>query len=122
MSANTAYHGNLEFLKYLHENGCPWDKSTCEFAAKSGHLDCLKYAHENGCPWDHETCKCINIYGNIVNSTGINIMIMKSRKNTLLPKHLELLKNKMAKIKNFKMCLDYIHKNGCPCDCLNNKS
>ena len=25
-------------------------------AAKGGHLDCLKYAHENGCPWDASTC------------------------------------------------------------------
>jgi len=37
-------------LKYLHENGCPWDKRTCSYAAENCHLDCLRYAHENGCP------------------------------------------------------------------------
>ena len=37
-------------LQYLHENGCPWDETTCSEAASGGHLECLKYAHENGCP------------------------------------------------------------------------
>ena len=43
-------------LKYLHENGCPWNEWTCHEAAREGHLDVLKYAHENGCPWEEETC------------------------------------------------------------------
>ena len=43
-------------LKYLHENGCPWNETTCERAAANGHLDVLKYLHENGCPWDERTC------------------------------------------------------------------
>ena len=51
-----AENGNMEFLKFLHENGCPWDIRTCSWAAFNGHLECLKYAHENGCPWDRETC------------------------------------------------------------------
>jgi len=42
-------------LKYLHENGCPWDEGTCEAAARNGHLDVLMYLHENGCPWDGRT-------------------------------------------------------------------
>ena len=42
-------------LKYLHENGCPWDEETCAAAADNGHLDVLKYLHENGCPWDGRT-------------------------------------------------------------------
>ena len=50
-----AYNGHLECLRYLHENGCPWDGWTCIFAAKYGHLYCLQYAHENGCPWDSST-------------------------------------------------------------------
>ena len=48
--ARMALNGNLELLKCLHENGCPWDWRTCFGAAKNGHLECLKYAHENGCP------------------------------------------------------------------------
>ena len=42
-------------LKYLFENGCPWDDEICSSAAETGHLDVLKYAHENGYPLD-ETC------------------------------------------------------------------
>ena len=47
--AAAAEGGQLECLKYLHENGCAWDESTCEAAAEGGHLECLKYLHENGC-------------------------------------------------------------------------
>lgn len=38
--------GNLELLKYYHENGCELYKDTCSEAAKNGHLECLKYAHD----------------------------------------------------------------------------
>ena len=41
--------GNLYALKYLHENGCPWNECTC----MTKYLECLKYAHENGCPWGY---------------------------------------------------------------------
>jgi hypothetical protein len=46
----------LPVLKYLHENGCPWDWDTCCYAARNGHLPALQYLHENGCPWDISTC------------------------------------------------------------------
>ena len=46
----------MDVLKYAHENGCPWDKITCQGAALGGHLHVLKYAHEKGCPWDEVTC------------------------------------------------------------------
>jgi len=39
-------------LKYLHENGCPWNEKCCSNASSNGHLECLKYLHENGCPWN----------------------------------------------------------------------
>ena len=41
-------------LKYLHQNGCSWDKDACKCAAKNGHLEVLQYLHENGCPWDEQ--------------------------------------------------------------------
>ena len=63
--SEAAYHGHLECLKYAHENGCPWDESTCSAAAEKGHLECLKYAHENGCPWDERTCKWAAYYGHL---------------------------------------------------------
>ena len=51
-SKAAAQFGNLDCLKYLHENGCPWNVWTCVSAASRGNLDCLKYLHENNCPWN----------------------------------------------------------------------
>ena len=42
--------GNLECLRYLHENGCPWTASAYLAAAEGGHLDCVRYIVENGGP------------------------------------------------------------------------
>ena len=50
-----ACYGQLEILKWAHENGYNWDEQTMNVSAQ-GHLDCLKYAHENGCPWGEYTC------------------------------------------------------------------
>ena len=60
-----AEKGNLELLKCLHENGCPWNGYTCSTAAFQGHLECLKYAHENGCPWDEKTCSRAALRGHL---------------------------------------------------------
>jgi len=49
-------NGRLESLKYLHENGCPWNDISCIAASEKGHLDCLRYLHENGCPWNGRCC------------------------------------------------------------------
>ena len=56
-SADTCYcaamFGHLPALKYLHENGCPWDNRTCFRAASYKHWDCLQYAVDNKCPeWE----------------------------------------------------------------------
>ena len=46
--------GHLPVLKYLHENGCPWDWDTCYYAAHNKHWDCLQYAVDNKCPaWEN---------------------------------------------------------------------
>ena len=45
-----AKNGHLDCLRYLHENGCPWNEDATWGAAENGHMDCLKYLHENGCP------------------------------------------------------------------------
>jgi hypothetical protein len=42
--------GDLLFLKYAHDAGCPWYIDTCFYALLYGHLDCLKYAYNAGCP------------------------------------------------------------------------
>jgi len=37
-----AWGGNLEELKALRTNGCPWDAGTCAGAAKCGHLEVMQ--------------------------------------------------------------------------------
>ena len=51
---HAAGHGHLPTLKYLHENGCPWDEHTCYCAASYKRWDCLQYAVDNKCPgWEY---------------------------------------------------------------------
>lgn len=50
-----AVNRGVKHLRYLHENGCPWDARTCAMAAYERDVECLAYAHENGCPWDEYT-------------------------------------------------------------------
>ncbi|KAL6075282.1 Ankyrin repeat domain containing protein [Balamuthia mandrillaris] len=54
--AIAASNGNLEMLKWLHEQGCPWDASTFDRAAVSGDLEVAKWMHAQGCPWEASTC------------------------------------------------------------------
>jgi hypothetical protein len=51
-----AAKGHLEVLRFLHEQGCPWNEEACMKAAAKGHLDTLRYLHEQGCPWDERAC------------------------------------------------------------------
>jgi len=44
-------------LKYLHENGCPWNEKCCQNASMNGYLEVLIYLHENGCPWNKKCCE-----------------------------------------------------------------
>jgi len=53
-------------MKYLHENGCPWNEECCENASKTGHLEVLKYLHENKCPYVSKNIQRIdNIFSNV---------------------------------------------------------
>ena len=52
-----AKYGHLEVLKWARANDCPWDEKTCRYAAEGGHLEVLKYLRENGCPWTYETLR-----------------------------------------------------------------
>jgi hypothetical protein len=56
LCAVAALRGQLEELKALRENGCPWDEGTCSGAVFGGHLDILQWVRANGCPWDNRTC------------------------------------------------------------------
>jgi hypothetical protein len=54
--SEAAGNGQLEVLKYLRENGCPWGEDACSSAAGNGHLDVLKYLREYDCPWGEDAC------------------------------------------------------------------
>jgi hypothetical protein len=48
-----AQQGNLEMVKYCVVNHCPKVAPVCELAAKYGNLECLKYLHEEvKAPWN----------------------------------------------------------------------
>ena len=53
---NAAYHKYLKILKWARKNNYPWDETTCQYAIGNGHLEILKWARENGCYWNWETC------------------------------------------------------------------
>lgn len=51
------FRGNwLHILKYLREQGCPWDARVCKMAVTQGDLKILRYLREKipdgPCPWD----------------------------------------------------------------------
>ena len=101
-----ALNGNLDLLKYLHENGCPWDQSTCTCASLVGHLECLQYAHENECPWDEDTCKYAAEKG--------HLECLKYLHENGCPWDEDTCSN-AAKFGHLE-CLKYAHENGCPWD------
>ena len=43
--------GSVECLQYLHDHGCPWDRSAVTIGILCGNLNALHYLHDNGCPW-----------------------------------------------------------------------
>ena len=49
-------------LRWARERGCPWDSSTCFWAAAHGHLEVLRWARENNCPWDKRECETTSQY------------------------------------------------------------
>ena len=129
-SALAAEGGNLDCLKYLHENGCPWDLDTPNMAGLNGHLDCLKYAHENGCPWNSSTTAHISNRGQFeclryAYENGCP-WEQSVTWNAAMVGNLELLKytiengcpmnsytsSRAACYGNLE-CLQYIYKNGC---------
>jgi hypothetical protein len=44
--------GCLRVVKWLHQNGCPWDVSTTIVAAEYSRWEVVQWLLENGCPWD----------------------------------------------------------------------
>ena len=47
--------GNLELVKWLRNEGCPWDTIMCDYVVHHGHVKVLRWARENGAPWNAAT-------------------------------------------------------------------
>ena len=58
-------HGNLEVMKWLRENGCPWHTNTFTTGIIYGNLDVLNWLHENDCPWNKNTFGAAVAMGNL---------------------------------------------------------
>jgi len=43
-------------LKWMRENGCPWNEDACTWAAAKGRLEVLQWLWQNGCPWNQKAC------------------------------------------------------------------
>eukprot|EP00953_Heterococcus_sp_UTEX-ZZ885_P015942 8981-Heterococcus_DN1.PRE.1 len=44
--------GQTAVCAYLHAEQCPWSALACRCAALYGHANTLRWLHENGSPWD----------------------------------------------------------------------
>ena len=47
--------GNLELVRWLRDEGCPWGSMACHWAVYFGRVEVLRWVRENGCPWTAET-------------------------------------------------------------------
>ncbi len=50
--SETAFHGNIQVMKWLHRNRLSWDARTFSEEARNGHVDNMKWLFENGRSWD----------------------------------------------------------------------
>jgi hypothetical protein len=48
------WRGRAMNFALIHD--CPWNETTCDWAAKRGYLQVLKWAREMGCAWTEATC------------------------------------------------------------------
>jgi hypothetical protein len=106
LCASAASRGHLEMLKWMHANGCPWDRWTCAAAAVRGHLDVLKWARSNGCPWDKSTCALA--------AKGGHLEALQWARTNGCPWDARTCK--YAADKGHFEVLTWAHSNGCPLD------
>ncbi|KAL4113574.1 hypothetical protein QTP88_017181 [Uroleucon formosanum] len=124
--------GNLLFLKYLHEQGCPWSAVTSKYAIWGRNLKCLEYIHANGCPWSESTCyeavisqnfECLKfvvengcpLTENAINQAAVdNLLFLKYLHERGCPWSVETFAR--AASTGDLDCLKYLQANGCPWD------
>jgi len=129
-----ARQGNLEIVKYCVANGCPIDTGACSRAALHGQLECLKYLHEDvKAPWNSFTASNAATYGHLhileyLIERKYDRFNERACENAAKYGHLDCLKllRKTAKAtwdsaavqyaheKNHVECLQYLLDNDCP--------
>jgi Ankyrin repeats (3 copies) len=48
--------------RYLHESAVPWSEAACSAAARSSHLHVLRWLREQGCPWQTDKISAAAAY------------------------------------------------------------
>lgn len=99
---------DLVCLRFLHENGCPWNEETPRTCARLGQIKSLKFALERGCLYDNELLHAA--------AAGGSLKCIKY----LVEDQLLLLDEKVflcALLKGNIACIKYLLDQGCPCAC-----
>jgi hypothetical protein len=107
-----AKRGNLEMVKFIHENGCKWwgqssvtGESVSEAAASNGHVDCLIYAIENGCRHTY------NAIAKAARNGHLNCIIAAHERNVSPSQE---VCTDIAAFRGHMDCLKFLHENGYP--------
>ena len=67
---------SLEFLQYMHENGCLWHIDMIQIALRKNRNYCVQYAIANGCPWDKNKVSVVKgLHFQYVSLTGNTMYI-----------------------------------------------
>jgi hypothetical protein len=128
-----AEDGCLECLKFIHEElGYYWDYNAIIKAIEPNNLECLKYLYENGCPYEesiitiacvNQSSDCLNYLlnkGHVVSKKDINYIILFNNIECLeciLENNSYQLEDSfyhLAISKGYIECIKLLHKYNCP--------
>jgi hypothetical protein len=60
--------GHTGICAYLRTEHCAWDEAACNEAALNGHGSTLRWLRENGCPWQTDTMHLLAARGGSVDA------------------------------------------------------
>jgi hypothetical protein len=98
--------GRVGWLKFLHENGHPWDEFTLWKAAVGGKLECLQYMIANGCPGNADACAGAALGGHLECLRLLHVAGYEWNERTCAN----------AATGGHLNCLRYAREHGCPWD------
>lgn len=61
-AATRAHYTGMDTLRYLKDQGCPWNTDACTAAAEQAWWEALHWLHEHGCPWDARVCEALRAW------------------------------------------------------------